>query len=350
MPEIELLVHFKIILLFPLILLFGKEGLSQFYPDRQVDSLLTTGINSIINQDYSVAQKTFQDLDKEFPQLPLGKIYLTAVYITKAFDYSENFETDSIYKNLIEAKAQSEKLIKENNKNVWNEYFLALSDGFYAYFQALNKNWFSALSNGLSSVSDFEKCLDLDKNFYEAYTAIGTYKYWKSRKTEFINWLPFVPNEEEKGISYIKNSIKHFTYNKYLAMNSLIWIYIEEKKYNDAIAIAKEALTEFPNNRSFKWALARAYQDINVNESIKIFYDLLNSYNKVRNINRCNKIVILHNLAQLYEKSGKVDMALSLCNEILSIKNLSDYEKEKLNKRLIRVQKLQLELSQELSK
>ena len=350
MPEIELLVHFKKILIIFFIILLCKESFSQTYPDHRVDSLLTSGINSIINQDYSLAQKTFQDLDKEYHQLPLGKIYLTAVYITKAFDYSESFETDSINKYLLEAKAQSEMLIKENDKNIWNEYFLALSEGFYAYFQALNKNWFSALSNGLSSVSDFEKCLEMNKNFYEAYTAIGTYKYWKSRKTEFINWLPFVPNEEEKGISYIKNSIKHFTYNKYLAMNSLIWIYIEEKKYSDAVSLAKEALNEFPKNRSFKWALARAYQDIDINESIKVLSDLLNSYSKVKNINRCNKIIILHNIAQLYKKSGKFDMALNLCNEILNIKDLTNYEKEKLNKRIERVQKLQEELSQDLSK
>lgn len=192
--------------------------------------------------------------------------------------------------------------------------------------------------------------MDLDKNFYEAYTAIGTYKYWRSRRTEFINWLPFVPNEEEAGINYLKISVKHFSYNKFLAMNSLLWIYIDQKKYYEAAATAKEALKEFPNSRLFKWGLARAYQNLDINESIKVYSDLLKSYNSLKNINRCDKIIIMHNIAQLYDKSGQYENALNLCNEILSIKNLSDYEKEKLDKRLDRVQALQLKLTQELSK
>lgn len=350
MPEIEHLVRYKSVFVLLFLFLFTKEDYSQAYPDPVVDSLITSGINSIINQDYVKAKNTFSILEKKYSQLPLGKIYLAAVDITKAFDYAEKFDADSISKNLLAAKDQSEKLIEKNNQNVWAQYFLALSEGFYSYFQALNKYWFSALSNGLSSVSDFEKCLDLDKNFYEAYTAIGTYKYWRSRRTEFINWLPFVPNEEEAGINYLKISVKHFSYNKFLAMNSLIWIYIDQKKYNEAAAIAKDALNEFPNSRLFKWGLARAYQNLDINESIKVYSDLLNSYNSLKNINRCDKIIIMHNIAQLYDKSGQYQNALNLCNEILSIKNLSEYEKEKLNKRLDRVQALQLKLTQELSK
>ena len=209
-PEIELLEHYKILFILIFTFLLSKESFSQKYPDPYVDSLITSGINSIINQDYTKAKNTFQELEEKRPQLPLGKIYLAAVDITKAFDYSEKFDSNLIYKNLLAAKDQSEQLLEKNNRNVWDQYFLALSEGFYSYFQALNKNWLSALSNGLSSVSDFEKCLDIDNNFYEAYTAIGTYKYWKSKKTEFLNWLPFMPNDEQTGINYLKISIKHF--------------------------------------------------------------------------------------------------------------------------------------------
>ena len=350
MLEIEPLEHCKILFILIFIFLLSQESFSQKYPDSFVDSLITSGINSIINQDYTKAKNTFQELEEKRPQLPLGKIYLAAVDITKAFDYSEKFDSNSIYKNLLAAKDQSEQLLEKNNRNVWDQYFLALSKGFYSYFQALNKNWLSALSNGLSSVSDFEKCLDLDKNFYEAYTAIGTYKYWKSKKTEFLNWLPFMPNDEETGINYLKISVKHFSYDKFLAINSLIWIYIDQKKFNDAVTLAQDALKIFPNSRLFKWGLARAYQDLDVDESIKVYFDLLNSYSSLNNINRCNKIILMHKIAQLYDKSGKYENALSLCDEILNIKNLSDYENEKLNKRLSQVRKLEIKLNQEISR
>ncbi len=342
--------RFKLILILVFLFLFCRENFSQVYPDPVVDSLINSGINSIINQDYEKAKNTFINLESSYPQLPAGKIYLAAVEITKAFDYAEKFNFDSISKNLIAAKDKSEQLVELNPGNVWHQYFLALSEGYYAYFQALNKNWFSAMSNGLSSVSDFEKCLKLDKNFYEAYTAIGTYKYWKSRKTEFLNWLPFVSNEEEIGINYLKVALKYFSYDKYLAINSLMWVYIDKKNYKDAALIAQNALKDYPNNRAFKLGLARAYQNIDVNESIKIYFDVLNSYNNLKNINRCNKIILMHLIAQQYDKIGQYDKALNLCNDILSIKNLSENEKEKLGNRLDRVQELQKKLNQELSK
>ena len=318
---------------------------AQVFPDAKVDSLLKDGIENIISQKYDLAKKDFIILDKDFPKLPVGKIYIAAVEIAKSYDLAIPFKTDLINKNLDEAKEMSEALIDSDEDNIWNNYFLALADGYKAYFDALTGDWLSAFGIGVTSVHLFEHCLKVDSTFYEALIATGTYKYWKSSKMEFLNWLPFVSDEREEGIKLLEEAVNNSSYNSYLAINSLIWIYIDRHEFIKAIGIAESTLVCYPNSRFFKYGLARAYEDVDKQKAIQIYYEILNSFSDSEKLNRCNEIILKHIIAQQYYRLGDNKSALALCNEILSIKNLTDYELDKLGDRLDRVKSLKRELS-----
>jgi tetratricopeptide (TPR) repeat protein len=284
-------------------------------------------------------------LNKEFPNLPLGKIYLAANRIAEAYDYAEDFDGKFILKRLEEAKEQSEKLIDSDNENIWYQYFLALTEGYTAYFHAINESWFSALSTGVDAISEFDKILASDKKFYEAYIAIGTFEYWKSRKMEFIDWLPFNIDSRKIGIERLKVAIDSSSYNSYLAINSLIWIYIDQNRFDDAIKISEKALKEFPDSRTFKWGLARAYEEIDPSKAIALYIEILNSYPVLENGNYKNVITLKHIIAQQYVKLGDKQNALKYCNEILSIKNIPEKTADELAERLERVKSLKNELT-----
>ena len=327
-------------------LLFSQGSLfPQIYPEKGIDSLMKKGINEIINQKYDSAKVNFTELNSRYPEVPFGRIYWAAVEIARSYDLAEKFNSDYIKKNLTVAVDSAQSLIKRDSKNPWNYYFSALAQGYYAYFNALKKDWLPALDYGLKSISSFEKCLNINPQFYDGYTAIGSFKYWKSRKTEFLNWLPFVDNEEKKGIDYLIIATHHYSYNEYLAFNSLIWIYIDKKKYDSAVKLAEKVLKQYPDSRTFKWGLARAYEGIDVKKAIKVYDQLLNSYENMKNSNHYYEIVLKHIIAQQYYKLGDNANALKLCNEILTENNLSEYVRNRLKHRLERVKKLKTELS-----
>ena len=339
MQETELLARFSILL----ILFVSRFISAQVYPDREIDSLLKAGINNIIVQDYNNAGKEFSELNTAYPKLPLGKIYLAALKIAEAFDYAQPFEREFIEGNLSSAIEQSEELLDENPDSLWYNYFYALSEGYSAYYSALNNDWFEAFSSGMNSIQAFEKCLDIDENFYEAYIAIGTFEYWKSRKTEFLNWMPFYDDDRDMGVQNLQTAGKYASYNSYLAINSLIWIYIDKEDYESAIKLGESVLKQFPNSRYFKLGLSRAYEDVDAEKSINLYYQILNSYPS--NIsNNINKIILKHLVAQQLVKLGKKESAIQICNEILMTKNLTDYEEQKLENRLIRVRELWISL------
>lgn len=344
MQETEHLVRFSILLVI-FILLIHTEVISQKYPDERVDYLLRSGINLIVKQDYKKAQVFFNSLDKEFPKLPLGKIYLAANKIAEAFDYAEDFDDTYIIENLEEAMEQSEELINAKQDSIWYHYFYALAEGYTSYYHGMNENWFSALSTGVNAISEFEKILATDENFYEAYIAIGTFEYWKSRKMEFMNWLPFNNDTRKIGIDRLVVAIDSSSYNSYLAVNSLIWIYIDQKKYEAAIEISREALSEFPDSRTFKWGMARAYEEINPAKAIESYLEILNSYPSDIKYNYKNEITLKHIIAQQYVKLGDKVSAIKYCDEILSINIFPEKTAEALAERLERVKSLKLELT-----
>lgn len=343
--ELSALFNKKILLLL-FVSNLSQQNSAQVYPDIAVHKIIKAGIDLIINQKYDEAENLFNQLDKTRRDIPLGKIYLAAIQIAKSYDYEEPFNDEKITKYLDGAKKISERLVKNDPKNIWNNYFLSLTYGYVAYYDALRESWLQAFSNGLSSVSGFEDCLDLDKNFYESLIAIGSYKFWKSKKTEFINWLPFIDDEKELGIYYLQNAIKYSGYNSHLAIHSLIWIYIEQKDFESAIKVAELALKNYPQSRIFKWGLARALEDIDSPKAISLYNEILKSYPKNLRSNKINEVTLKHIIAQQLIKINRVSEALKICDEILSISNYSKYESDKVSDRIERVKILKKELVQ----
>ena len=344
MLEIELLGHYKFYLVGFLLLVYSEVS-AQTYPDTVVDSLLRTGIHYVVNQDYSSANKTFSQLNVNYPLLPLGKIYLAANKIAEAYDYAEDFDETYIRENLESAKHQSKKLLESDESNIWYRYFYALSEGYISYFEAINESWFSALTTGINSISEFEEILSSEDNFFEAYIAIGTFEYWKSRKLEFVGWLSLSNDTKNIGVDLLIIAIDSSNYNSHLAVNSLIWIYIDQKKYEEAISVAQNALKQFPQSRTFKWGMARAYEESNPLEAIKLYKEILNSYPDIKTGNYKNEITLKHIIAQQYARLGDKEEAIKYCDDILSMKNIPKKTLDEMNERLERVNELKKELT-----
>ena len=303
MLETEHLEHCKII--FILTLLFLTQSFPQNYPDKNIDRLLDQGINKIIMEHYNEAEQIFGKLDSCYNELPLGKIYLAAVKIAEAYDYDEPFDKKFIEDNLDEADSRADKLVEKDENNVWNIYLKALSIGYYAYYEVLNHNWLSAISKGFDSMHEFENCISIDSNFYDAYAVLGTFKYWSSKKAESLKFLPFVSDDRKLGIEYLKKAINNSGYNSYLAINSLVWIYINEKNFNDARQLAERALNKYPGSRFFMWGLARTLEENDPGKAIEIYQDIYNSYEAINKLSFFHEILLKHLMAQQYAALGK---------------------------------------------
>lgn len=117
MQVIEHLVHFRFIFFSIFFLsVFCCKSFAQTYPDRSVHLMLRTGIDLIINQKYDEAEKVFSNLENIRKDLPLGKVYLAAVMIARAYDFQTEYDDIRITSYLNSAKKISERLLNDEPK------------------------------------------------------------------------------------------------------------------------------------------------------------------------------------------------------------------------------------------
>jgi hypothetical protein len=325
---------------FSLFFLLQSVLFSQNYPDKFVDSLLTTGIDFIVEENYSDAEKVFTNLKNSNPNLPFGSLYLAATEIARSIDFFEEMNSEKVENLFEESEEIADSLYDEDEENIWHLYFEGLLAGYKAYYSALKGNYYDTFSDGYDSYSYFSQCLEQDTLFYEAYIAIGSFEYWMSAKTEFFSWIPFYEDNRANGISLLETAWKKAPYNSHLAAYSLIWIYINEKDYKKAIDLSEEELKKYPSTRFFKWGLANAYQYIDKKKSIEILNQIYDSYQTTGGNITTQKIVIKHKIAMLENKLGNYDSALKLCNEILDSCSKIERENSETEDRCFRAKEL----------
>jgi len=331
--------HFKI----SLIIINAGIVSAQTFPDAKVDSLIRKGITLTLSAEYQEAKNTFKELEKEFPDLPAGKIFIISPHIAESSERMELEENESIGAMIDEAEIAAEKYAAKNHGSIWANYFLGVSRGYSAYYRATKHKYLSAINEGYSSVKDFEKCIEADKNFYEAYIAVGTYKYWVSAKTEFINWLPFFSDEKELGTKLLEKAVGGNSYHFHLAIYSLCWVYISRDMYSKALDLAEKALKFFPESKDFHFIKARVYSVDNPLKAAAELYKIRELFLQHGTLTTRNDLWVNFAIARNLNNGGKYSEALDRCNYILGYKPNEKYSEDLLD-RIERTKELKLEI------
>ncbi len=245
----------KITFLILLVLWFipARPADSQWKLEEPLDSLVCSGIDLILKQDYDKADSLFRDVAMEFPQHPAGYLYQAAVKQAYMADWTVQIDENQFDSLLAVGRAKAELL-----QWPWREYFLATADGYQAYERAESGDWFGGVRKGYGSAGEFEQIVERDSTFTDAYIGIGTYYYWRSRKTEFLQWLPFVRDDREKGIYLIEEGARRSRYNRLAAVSALVSIFLDAERYDEVLKWSELGLASYPENRIYLWGKATA--------------------------------------------------------------------------------------------
>lgn len=304
----------------------------QRVPIPAIDSLLSTGIEQVLLQQYHAAGETFRKLSADFPDHPAGYLYQAAVLQSEAMDYEERLNDRRFDSLLAAGRQRSETMIRNAGESPWGYYYLGTTLGYDSYARAERGDWFGAATKGMSAASNFEKATELDSTFYDAKAGIGTYYYWKSRKIEFLTWLPFVQDSREEGITKLEQCLEMGTYNKFAAMSSLVAILVDAGRFAEAAEVAQKALARYPENRIFLWGLATAQERSGTSvEAAGTYERLLQSILQDTRPNPYNELVCRLNLLLLTWRGRSRDHNLAAVGEILQLETnrFSEHLKER---------------------
>jgi tetratricopeptide (TPR) repeat protein len=294
------------------------------------------GIDLTLTERFDEARQTFQAMIDRDSTDHAARLFLAGVYHSEMFD-REDFGGHHRFEKLAdEAIRLADKAIRENRNPAWA--YLTKGNA-YAYIATLDTrigSWWSALRKGLAAKSEYLEALKIDPRLIDAYLGLGSYHYWKSAKTEFINWIPLIPDRREDGIAELKLAMDSASFSRDLAANSLVWIYLDCGEYGNAYAIASRLHRKFPHSRLFTWGLAfSAYYSRNLEEAAECFGRILNVIESEPGQNNFNAIECRYHRAEIFRAQHQNDKAVLELTALLSYpvsEEIKNRQKDKLSR------------------
>ncbi|MCG8605701.1 hypothetical protein MJD09_11980, partial [bacterium] len=297
-----------------LLSLHSVSAIPQELINARTDSLLQLGIRWSIEQSFDRAVDLFVGIQKELPNNPVGYFFHAATLQLRMMDY-EIYNEEAEFLSLIDSAIElSRARIQTYGDDAWAYFFLGSAYGYLAFYRAKQNNFVESFQNGRKCVEALEAALSLNNELHDVYLALGNYKYYRSKLSRHLNWLPFVNDDRQEAIQMLRKAISNGRYSKYSAINSFCWIAIEEENYEEGWAVIKMALDEFPESRVFLWCAAKLAVKLQRWKDAESYYlKILAALTEKGKLSAYNELICRKNLFYVYQKLQKEQLAEEQC-------------------------------------
>lgn len=248
-------------------LIFATTFLSTIKAEEtKFDSLITSGINQIYNLQFNDAEKTFSNVEAEYPGHPAGKFFDAMILWWKIMLDLDNEKYDDLFFSKLENTIEfCDDILDRDSDNIDAIFFKGGSIGFRGRLRALRESWFKAAVDGKDALPLVYKAAELEPENIDVKLGFGIYNYYADVIPEKYSFakplLFFMPEgDREKGIEQLKTVAEKGKYAKYESRYFLMTLYygfeennVEAKKY------ANMLIEEFPDNPVFQRYLGRLY-------------------------------------------------------------------------------------------
>lgn len=281
---------------------------------------LLTGINLGIEERYDEAINYFSSLHQREPQSPTPGFFLATIWQSRMMDFESNQWREQFMSEIDVTIKLSSARLQENPGSTIDRFYLGSALSYKSFQISRERKYLRGIKLAIKGISEINRVIKADSSFYDAYIGIGSYLYWRSYLTRNFSWLPFFSDQRERGIKLIQTSYEKGELSKWAALSNLAWIYIQEKRYKEAIECAKKGLDRFPQTRTFLWPLGDAeFQNGDLDAALKTYKTLLKSVTAEKFNNHYNEIVLNLKIAQCYFELQEWDHARSSAQRVLHI-------------------------------
>ena len=326
----------------------------------QYETLRRNGIEALYNLDYEKARREFSQIRQLYPNHPAGyqllaaSVWIKTLYQSRRLQTSLYSRSDAFYtkgddkvdpkiitefRNLTrESRRLAEARLKTNPKDVEALDFLAATAGLKASFEeAVERRHFAALRDGNEAVDRHREVLKLDPTWVDAHLTIGLYEYVVGSlplPIKLVAGITGFRGSKKKGLASLERVAREGRWSSDDAKSLLILLYKRERRYADAIKVARELTAKYPRNYLLRLELAdalvseAAHQRKNRNlelaqkaeeEAFHSFDELLRDKSARETVSRALDLVHFK-YGEVLLTAGKVDRA---ANEFLAVTRIS---------------------------
>lgn len=220
----------------------------------------------VYNDDFDSAVAILDSVQNHSGPAPVCRLFRAITYQAHMMAAESDFLKDEFFALLDSLSDDGAKLLASGGDSAMGYWLIGNSHAFRSLFLGRSGSLIAALRHGLAARSAYTKGYAVDPHFHDIALGLGSYRYWKSVKTAAVNWTPLFKNERQEGIELLRLAADSAELSTDAAKSALIWVYINEKRYIEAIRIAREMRRKYPRGLTFLWALGEAYRkfgDIN---------------------------------------------------------------------------------------
>ena len=216
----------------------------------------------IVLHDYERAETLLNRLEEAYPDSPSVQLQKTVLYFTWIDDYGTVDKMNDRFTTAVNQTVDySNAILREDPDNAYVRFYrgsaLAYRALYRSYTEGIRVSTIpSLISDATSGINELQRANQLNPSFADPLIGVGKYQHWKAQK---FPW-PFASEKDAReGIRILEQAIDDGLQFDTGAIQTLGWIYISEKRYDDAIALVQPYDDRYPESRFFREILGRAY-------------------------------------------------------------------------------------------
>lgn len=240
-------------------------------------ALAEEGFAHIRNLDYDEAEQIFSRLQVRYPAHPAPPLYRAAVvwlrelferaeldldrfvspgYFTRPPERPMDPKRRQAFERLIrEGQQRAQAVLDRSAGHADARYFLSASYGIQAAFTfTIDRSSLQALKHGKAAYREQRALVDENPAYYDAYVGVGLYEYVVASLPWYVKWLASLTGHhgsKERGVGYLTLATEKSQYVADDARVLLMVIFVRERRYEEALALAQGLGAKFPRNYLF---------------------------------------------------------------------------------------------------
>jgi len=255
---------------------FGQQPAPGWVEENErarFESLSRSGREALYNFDYDRALKDFREINRMYPNHPAGpqllaaRLWVKTLYESRRLQASlyssESFYAtgdDKVDPKVInefrtltrDAKRRADARLKQVPKDIEALYWLGAIEGLKASFaEAVERRHLAAIRAGNDAVDHHREVLKLDPKQIDANLTVGLYEYVIGSLPlayKLVAGITGFRGSKKKGLALLEQVAKEGTWSRDDAASLLIVLYTREKRYQDALVLARELAAKYPRN------------------------------------------------------------------------------------------------------
>ncbi|MDG5814386.1 tetratricopeptide repeat protein [Chitinispirillales bacterium ANBcel5] len=282
-----------------------------------IHALALESIEYLFNNNHPDAEQKAQIIIDTYPQHPAGYFFMAAA-IDKWTDYFRSSQReDHFYRYSDLAIEKGEKILEKNPNDPIAQFFVGGANGLKGTYEFKKERWITAFRYGWKGVSVFMNIEQPNGNLIDVQYGIGSYHYWRSAMMRVLWWMPGVEDRRDEGIRMLQKVSQKGIYSKVYASVELINIYMNERRYNDALQVSNQMLKKFPNAHDFQWGKAEAlYALERFTEAQDVYKKILNRLLQESRRNYYYEVQCRLKLAKTHNALMQYTQAVKQCDHI----------------------------------